>query len=73
MLTARAEEIDRIVGLSVGADEYLVKPFSPRELVLRVKACCAWRQVNRLERRLATATRIIGVQSIVSEKSGPRR
>ena len=38
MLTARAEEVDRIVGLSVGADDYLVKPFSPRELVLRVKA-----------------------------------
>ncbi len=38
MLTARGEEIDRIVGLSVGADDYLVKPFSPRELVARVKA-----------------------------------
>lgn len=38
MLTARSEEIDRIVGLSVGADDYLVKPFSPRELVARVRA-----------------------------------
>jgi DNA-binding response OmpR family regulator len=38
MLTARAEEIDRIIGLSVGADDYLIKPFSPRELVARVKA-----------------------------------
>jgi two-component system, OmpR family, alkaline phosphatase synthesis response regulator PhoP len=38
MLTARGDEIDRIVGLSVGADDYLVKPFSPRELVARVKA-----------------------------------
>lgn len=38
MLTARAEEIDRIVGLELGADDYLAKPFSPRELVLRVKA-----------------------------------
>jgi len=38
MLTARAEEFDRIVGLSIGADDYLVKPFSPRELVARVKA-----------------------------------
>jgi DNA-binding response OmpR family regulator len=38
MLTARAEEIDRIVGLSAGADDYLVKPFSPRELVARVRA-----------------------------------
>lgn len=38
MLTARAEEIDRIVGLSVGADDYLIKPFSPRELVARIRA-----------------------------------
>ena len=38
MLTARDEEIDRIIGLTVGADDYLVKPFSPRELVARAKA-----------------------------------
>ena len=38
MLTARAEEVDRLIGLSVGADDYVTKPFSPRELVLRVKA-----------------------------------
>ena len=38
MLTARAEEVDRIVGLELGADDYLVKPFSPRELVLRIRA-----------------------------------
>ena len=38
MLTARAEEIDKVVGLSVGADDYVTKPFSPRELVLRVHA-----------------------------------
>ncbi len=36
-LTARAEEIDRVVGLEIGADDYLVKPFSPRELAARVK------------------------------------
>jgi DNA-binding response OmpR family regulator len=38
MLTARVEEIDKLVGLSVGADDYLTKPFSPRELVARVRA-----------------------------------
>lgn len=38
MLTARDEEVDRIVGLSIGADDYMVKPFSPRELVARVRA-----------------------------------
>jgi len=38
MLTAKGEELDRIVGLELGADDYVAKPFSPRELVLRVKA-----------------------------------
>ncbi len=38
MLTARDEEIDRVAGLTMGADDYVVKPFSPRELVARVKA-----------------------------------
>mgnify|MGYP000185730416 CR=1 FL=1 len=38
MLTAKGEEIDRIVGLELGADDYVVKPFSPRELILRIKA-----------------------------------
>lgn len=38
MLTARTEEVDRIVGLELGADDYVVKPFSPRELVARAKA-----------------------------------
>ena len=38
MLTARGEESDRIVGLELGADDYLVKPFSPKELVARVRA-----------------------------------
>ena len=38
MITARSDEIDRLVGLELGADDYLTKPFSPRELVARVKA-----------------------------------
>jgi phosphate regulon transcriptional regulator PhoB len=38
MLTARGEEVDRIVGLELGADDYVVKPFSPRELLLRIRA-----------------------------------
>jgi DNA-binding response OmpR family regulator len=50
MLTARGEEIDRIMGLTVGADDYLVKPFSPRELVARVKA------LLRRPRRAAAST-----------------
>jgi two-component system phosphate regulon response regulator PhoB len=38
MLTARSEEIDRVVGFELGADDYVMKPFSPRELVLRIKS-----------------------------------
>jgi two-component system phosphate regulon response regulator PhoB len=41
MLTAKAAEIDRVLGLELGADDYLTKPFSPRELVLRVKKLLA--------------------------------
>ena len=37
MLTARGEEADRILGIEMGADDYLVKPFSPRELLARIK------------------------------------
>ena len=40
MLTARGEEADRIVGLELGADDYVTKPFSPRELAARVRTCC---------------------------------
>jgi len=46
MLTARADEADRVVGLEVGADDYVVKPFSPKELVARVRAL-----FRRLERK----------------------
>ena len=38
MLTAKGEEIDRVLGLELGADDYIVKPFSPREVVARIKA-----------------------------------
>jgi two-component system response regulator ResD len=38
MLTARSEEIDRVVGFEIGADDYVIKPFSPREVVARVRA-----------------------------------
>jgi len=38
MLTARGDEVDRIIGLEMGADDYLAKPFNPRELLARIKS-----------------------------------
>ncbi len=55
MLTARAEEVDRVVGLEVGADDYVVKPFSPRELVARVRAV-----LRRVQEPAGPAVRRIG-------------
>src|SRR5208337_2460129 len=47
MLTARAEEVDRIIGLELGADDYVTKPFSPREFVLRVRAILRRRETDQ--------------------------
>ena len=58
MLTAKGEEIDRVVGFEVGADDYVVKPFSPRELLLRIKA------VLRRAGSEESVSRIIKVGSI---------
>ena len=49
MLTARSEEIDRVVGFELGADDYVMKPFSPRELVLRVKSILRRSRTDRTE------------------------
>lgn len=53
MLTAKAEEIDRIVGLEFGADDYVTKPFSPREVVLRVQAILRRGEPRSEEEQLA--------------------
>ena len=47
MLTAKGDDVDRIVGLEVGADDYLPKPFNPRELLARIVPCSAGRAINR--------------------------
>src|SRR5216117_4316675 len=52
MLTARAEEIDRIVGLEFGADDYVTKPFSPREVVLRIRAIMRRGEAKQDDERL---------------------
>ena len=59
MLTAKTEETDKIVGLSVGADDYVTKPFSPRELVARIKAAF---------RRLDSSSSTGGERSVLSFK-----
>ena len=59
MLTARGEDVDRIVGLELGADDYLPKPFNPRELVARIRAI-----LRRLEARPAATTGRVEVNGI---------
>ena len=65
MLTARDSEMDTIVGLSVGADDYITKPFSPRELVARVRAMLRRpRAVPAVPVSTATPARVFGALSI---------
>ena len=59
MLTAKAAEVDRVVGLEVGADDYMVKPFSPRELVARVKAI-----LRRLKASSSLPTQRVGTLEV---------
>lgn len=63
MVTARAEETDKIVGLEIGADDYLAKPFSPHELVARVRA------LMRRSARVAAPTPTLSLGSIVMDLS----
>jgi DNA-binding response OmpR family regulator len=55
MLTARGDEPDRLLGLTMGADDYITKPFSPRELVLRVKNILRRSQINATSTKAITA------------------
>jgi DNA-binding response OmpR family regulator len=59
LLTARAEETDKLIGLSVGADDYVTKPFSPRELVARVKAV-----LRRGERRSGDPDEVLSFDTV---------
>jgi two-component system response regulator BaeR len=62
MITARVEEVDRLLGLELGADDYICKPFSPREVVARVKAV-----FRRLHTEPQTASLVIGSISLDDE------
>jgi len=59
MLTAKAEEVDRIVGLEFGADDYVTKPFSPREVVLRIKAILRRAEGGAEDERLSAGSIVI--------------
>ena len=58
MLTAKSEEVDRIVGLELGADDYVVKPFSPRELVLRIKAILKRGKIEGITKDILVADKL---------------
>ena len=66
MLTARGEEIDRILGLELGADDYVVKPFSPRELVARARAVLR-RQMNAEPSRTIIAAGAVHMNASTQE------
>jgi len=55
ILTAKGEEVDRVVGFELGADDYVVKPFSPRELVLRVKAILKRNKSREVSKEILSA------------------
>lgn len=62
MLTARGQDVDRIVGLEMGADDYLAKPFNPRELVARIRAI--QRRLDRLEDTPASAGEVLSAGDV---------
>ena len=66
MLTARDEEVDKVVGLAMGADDYLVKPFSPRELIARVRAMLRRPRASQIASAAETATAPVEVRRIGS-------
>lgn len=68
MLTAKGEEIDRVVGLEIGADDYLTKPFSPRELVARIKSLLRRTQNNTQSVEKTSAPIIRGALKIFPER-----
>jgi two-component system catabolic regulation response regulator CreB len=72
MLTARAEEIDRVLGLELGADDYLTKPFSPRELCARVRALIRRAQLSAPPRAGGEPVSAASAPRLVCDEAGQR-
>jgi len=70
MLTAKGDETDRVVGLELGADDYLPKPFSPRELLARLRAVVRRTQSREVRQRLAVSGVSIDIESRRVERAG---
>ena len=72
MLTAKGDETDRVVGLEIGADDYIAKPFSPRELLARLRAVVRRAQPEAPREKLAFGDVVIDLSSREVESSGKR-
>jgi DNA-binding response OmpR family regulator len=70
MLTAKGDETDRVVGLEIGADDYIAKPFSPRELLARLRAVLRRTQPSAVAERLAVGDIAVDVPSREVKVSG---
>jgi DNA-binding response OmpR family regulator len=72
MLTAKGDETDRVVGLELGADDYVPKPFGPRELLARIRAVARRGQPGLLSERLSAGGLVVDVSARRVEKDGRR-
>jgi DNA-binding response OmpR family regulator len=70
MLTAKGDETDRVVGLELGADDYLPKPFGPRELLARLRAVLRRAQADLVDQRLSASGVIVDLQARTVEREG---
>jgi two-component system OmpR family response regulator len=70
MLTAKGDETDRVVGLELGADDYLPKPFAPRELLARLRAVMRRSQAELVGRRIAVSGVVVDLDSRSVEREG---
>ncbi|MCK9195832.1 MAG: response regulator [Syntrophales bacterium] len=70
MITAKVEEVDRLIGLEIGADDYICKPFSPREVVARVKAVLRRRRPEPADRKLTAGPLVLDESTYQVEVMG---